>query len=121
MNNLSKRLFLFLIGCIGARFSLTYLIKTHNIKYRNMLIGLLCLIGIGFLYIYINDLRKTGIEVFGDKIWWNHLRPIHGILYLLTAIFLYNNNKDAYLIIFTDTLIGLIAFFNFRLTKLIKN
>ena len=27
------------------------------------------------------NLRKTGLEVFGDKIWWNNLRPIHGILY----------------------------------------
>ena len=118
MDNLSKRLILFLVGCIGTRFSLAYFIKTHDNKYRNILIGLLCIIGMGFIYIYMNNLRKTGIEVFGDKIWWNDLRPLHGVLYLLAATLLYNNNnKDAYLIIFIDTLIGLIYFSKYHLNK----
>jgi hypothetical protein len=30
---------------------------------------------IGFMYIYLTDSRKTGQEVFGQKIWWNHLQP----------------------------------------------
>ena len=120
MDNLSKRLILFLVGCMGARFSLAYFIKTHDNKYKKILISLLCIIGIGFIYIYVNNLRKTGMEVFGDKIWWNNLRPLHGTLYLLAAIFLYNNNNNTYLIIIIDTLIGLISFSKYHLKKIEK-
>ena len=45
---------------------------------------------IGFISIYLLDLRKKGIESNG-KIWWNDMRPIHGSLYLLFSIFIYFN------------------------------
>lgn len=117
MNDLHKRLILFLIGCIGTRFTLAYLIKKYP-NYKYIFIVCLTIIGSGFLYIYANNLRKTGAEVFGDKIWWNNIRPLHGTLYLLTALLLFLNYNKAYMIIVLDTLIGLIAFSYYH--KLIK-
>ena len=116
MNNKHKRLLLFLIGCMGARFGLVYLIKIHNSKYKNILASLLVIPAIGFFYIYHNGLRLTGGEVFGDKIWWNSLRPFHGIMYILAAGLVYYKNKKAYIAILIDTIVGLGAFTHYHLS-----
>ena len=74
-----KRIALFVIGCLGTRFAIIFI---QN-KYFNII---KMLIGIGFLTIYLTDSRKYGLETFGDPIWWNDVRPIHGILYLISGI-----------------------------------
>jgi uncharacterized membrane protein len=58
----------------------------------------------------MNDLRKTGLEVFGDRIWWNFLRPIHAILYFLFAYNAINSNRKSWVYLFMDVLIGLNSF-----------
>jgi|TARA_B110000971_G_scaffold221140_1_gene267074 hypothetical protein len=110
MNNKMKRMGLYLVGCMGARSTLTYIVKNHPDKYKNILTAMLLIPAIGFAYIYLNGLRKTGGEVFGDKIWWNNLRPVHSILYLITAILVFLKNKKAFYVLAVDTLIGLVAF-----------
>jgi hypothetical protein len=37
-------------------------------------------LGIGLFYFYFSGTRPKDPETFGDKIWWNDLRPIHGCL-----------------------------------------
>jgi hypothetical protein len=97
MDNKKLRILLFLVGCIGTRSLLTYYAKITNDLQSLSIITFI--IGFGFIYIYANDLRKTGPEVFGDVIWWNLLRPIHGSLYLLFSYLAYNQNKNAWLIL----------------------
>jgi hypothetical protein len=110
MNTLHKRFLLFLIGCIGTRALFVYLAKNagkQNLKYM----GYLALLpAIGFIYIYVTGSRKTGAEVFGDKIWWNNLRPIHGLLYFLFAYNAINGNQNAWIYLLIDVIIGLISF-----------
>lgn len=110
MNTIHKRMILFLIGCIGTRSGLTYIVRNYYQKYRNLLIVLLLIPAIGFSYIYMNDLRKSGAEVFGDKIWWNNLRPFHALMYFSSALLVFNKNKKAYLPLALDTSVGLISF-----------
>jgi uncharacterized membrane protein YdcZ (DUF606 family) len=102
------RIFSFIVLCIGTRIFISYLITHLSNTYKNILNIILFFIGISFLIIYLFKLRKTGIEVDGEKIWWNFLRPIHGSLYLLASIFLFFNYKllSSYTIIL-DTFIGL--------------
>ena len=110
MNNLQKIFLMFLIGCIGLRSIFVIIAKYINIKYLKYL-GLLALIpAIGFIYIYLTGSRKTGAEVFGKKIWWNNLRPIHSILYFLFAYNAIIGNKDSWIYLFVDVVIGLISF-----------
>lgn len=110
MNNIQKRFLLFLIGCIGTRLFLVYLAKTVTTKYLNLL-GYLALIpAIGFTYIYLTDSRKTGAEVFGDKIWWNNLRPIHAMLYGIFALSAINGIKYSWIFLLMDAIFGLISF-----------
>ena len=110
MNNLQKRFLLFLIGCIGSRTLLVYVSKNININYLPLL-GYLALIpAFSFIYIYLTGARNTGAEVFGEKIWWNNLRPIHAILYGLFAYNAINKNKMSWVYLLIDVLFGLISF-----------
>jgi len=110
MNILQKRFVLFLIGCIGVRLFLVYIAKNSNITFLKYLGYLLLLPAFGFIYIYLTGIRQTGPEVFGDKIWWNNLRPVHALLYLLFSYHAINGNKDAWIYLFIDVLLGLTSF-----------
>ena len=68
------------------------------------------LIGIGFLLIYFSKIRNTGAEVFGDKIWWNNLRPIHAFNYLIFAYLAFTQNKNSYVPLTIDVIFGTVAF-----------
>ena len=114
MNTIQKRFLLFLIGCIGIRALFVYLAKIANKTYLRYMGYLSLLPAIGFIYLFLSGSRKTGKEVFGDKIWWNNLRPIHGIIYLLFAYNAINGNKLAWIYLLIDVIIGLISFLGFH-------
>lgn len=114
MNNIQKRFLLFLLGCIGTRSLLVYLAKNMNKQFLRVMGYLALLPATGFFYIYFTNSRKTGAEVFGDKIWWNNLRPIHGTLYALFAYNAIKGNSNAYIYLLVDVLIGLISFLGFH-------
>ena len=110
MNAMQKRFLLFLIGCIGIRSILVLLAKNAS-AYNLKILGYLALLpAIGFIYIYLTGSRQTGAEVFGEKIWWNSLRPIHAALYLLFAYNAINGVKSAYQYLLIDVILGLISF-----------
>jgi len=110
MNNLQKRFLLFLIGCIGSRTLLVYVSKNIYINYLPI-IGYLAIIpAVGFMYIYLTGTRQTGAEVFGEKIWWNNLRPLHSLLYTLFAYNAINKNKNSWMFLLLDVIVGLVSF-----------
>lgn len=109
MNTTQKRILLFIFFCIGTRLFFVYLSK----KYTHYLpiMGVLALLpAAGLLYYYFSGKRKTGPEVFGDKIWWNKLRPIHATLYILFAISAIMKKEYAWIFLFIDVIFGLSAF-----------
>ena len=110
MNNIQLRFLLFLCGCIVTRFLFVIIAKYINKKYLPYL-GIIALIpAIGFIIIYLGDFRKTGAEVFGKQIWWNNLRPIHAVLYILFALLALKKNKYSWIPLLIDVIIGLISF-----------
>jgi hypothetical protein len=121
MNNIQKRFLLFLGGCIPARLSLVLLAKYGNTFIHNLL-GLIAItIGTGFLIIYFRFMgisRDVGVETGGDKIWWNHLRPIHALIYYFFAYnILIGDKKNAWKILLLDVILGLLSFLNFHLNN----
>ena len=114
MNTTQKRFLLFLIGCIGTRSLLVYLAKNVNKTYLKYMGYLSLLPAIGFFYLFLSGERKTGAEVFGDKIWWTNLRPVHGLLYLLFSYNAINGNLNAWMYLLVDVIIGLISFLSFH-------
>ena len=111
---MQKRFLLFLFACIGTRSLFVYLAKNANITYLRYMGYLALLLAISFFYIFLTDSRKTGAEVFGDKIWWNNLRPIHGVLYLLFAYNAIIGNKFAWIYLLIDVIVGLVSFLSFH-------
>jgi hypothetical protein len=114
MNDIQKRFLLFLIGCIGTRALFVYVAKNIDIKYLPFLGYLALLPAIGFIYIYLTGSRKTGGEVFGEKIWWNDLRPIHSLLYFLFAYNAIIGNNKAWIYLLVDVIFGLSSFLIFH-------
>jgi hypothetical protein len=110
MDIIQKRLLLFLIGCIGTRLFLVYIAKNINMQMLKYMGYLTLLPAFGFFYIYLTGIRQTGVEVFGDKIWWNNLRPIHGLLYFIFSYNAINGNKSSWIYLFFDVLFGFTSF-----------
>ena len=113
LNNIQKRFIGFLIGCVGLRLGLVLLARQvgiHATRYLPLLGAIALIPAIGWFTIFFNNSRKTGVEVFGDKIWWNDLRPIHAILYLTFSYLAFTKNKNAFLVLLADVKLGLFAF-----------
>jgi hypothetical protein len=114
MNSLQKRFLLFLIGCIGMRSLFVILARKANTEYLKYMGYLALLPAIGFIYIYLTGSRMTGGETFGDKIWWNNLRPLHALIYFLFAYNAIIGNKNAWLYLLFDVVFGLTSFLIFH-------
>ena len=110
MNTIQKRFLAFLLLCIPVRIGFVVIAKKVDKKYLPYLGYLAILPAIGFAYIYIFGKRKTGGETFGQKIWWNNLRPLHSILYFIFAYLALKKSNNAYIPLLLDVIIGLISF-----------
>ena len=114
MNIIQKRFLLFLIGCIGTRTVFVYLAKNANVTYLKYMGYLSILPAVGFFYLFLTGSRKTGPEVFGDKIWWNDVRPIHGVMYFLFAYNAIYGDTSAWIYLLVDIVVGLGSFLLFH-------
>jgi len=102
-----------LTGCLTSRLLLigiAYHVLHKHTKYSNFLALFALVIGIGFWSIYLTNSRQTGRETFGEKIWWNQLRPVHGTLWIAFAILAFKKKSWAWMLLLVDMVIGLIAF-----------
>ena len=115
---MDKRTILFLVGCMGTRLAFVWLAKNAN-QPQLRVMGLIALaISFGFIYIYANGLRKTGIEVGGERIWWNDLRPVHAATYALFGYMALNGmSENAWKVLLADVSIGFTAWLTHRLTQ----
>jgi len=114
MNVTQKRFMLFLGLCIPTRFTISYLAKEEKFKKYLDYLAIICLcMGIGFLNIYFFGSKKADSQLKWageDTVWWNDLRLLHGISYVLFSILVYLKKEYAWKVIFYDTLVGLCSF-----------
>jgi hypothetical protein len=104
-----KELFLlFIFGCMGVRLLLVYAAKNISRKYLPIMGYIMSVPAFGFAYIYMTGGRDKGR--FGQKAWWNDLRPVHAILYGLFAWNAINKRTDSWKFLFADAILGLISF-----------
>lgn len=112
----TKRIFLFLFGCVILRLLLVYIVKIINVDYLPYLGYIALLPAFTWIYLFMFDKRKTGPEVFNQQIWWNKIRPIHAFLYILFAYNAINKNKNSYIYLLIDVLFGLSMFLIYHFT-----
>ena len=110
MNDLQKRFYLFIFGCIGVRTLFTVAAAYASVSTLHIM-GILALIPVlGWLNIMLFGERDTGPEVFGGRIWWQNLRPVHTLLWAGFAYRAIRGITSAYRLLAVDTFIGLCAF-----------
>lgn len=105
-----NKTYAYLIGCIGTRVLLAYAAKNASPDTLRKMGYVALLPAIGFMYLYVNELRKTGFEAQG-KIWWTNLRPLHSILYLLFAVYAIKQETFSWLPLALDAAIGIIVWY----------
>ena len=113
-DKLRYRFFLFIFGCIGSRLAIT-IVSAFASNILLKILGIIALIPVfGWLYIMFIGKRDTGLEVFGDKIWWKDLRLIHTLLWAAFSYMAINGNRKAWIVLLMDTVFGLISFLLFH-------
>ena len=110
---LRHRFWLFLLGCIGSRSIFTgiaFLSATHCYSLR--ILGAIALLPVlGWFYLVFIGRRDTGFEVFGGRIWWRSLRPVHMLLWgFFVYLALWKCHPLAWVVLVVDTLFGISAF-----------
>lgn len=112
---LQTRIVTFLIGCIGTRIGLAYAAKFSSKIWSKLLSVVTGIMALGFATIYLFGLRKTGLETQGAPIWWNHLRPLHALLYAIASWGLFVGKQElSWKVLLVDTLVGLMAFLHYH-------
>ena len=114
MNSIQKRFLLFLFGCIGTRLLLTVVSAFASERLLKLLGIIAFIFVIGWLYIIFIGKRDTGPEVLGGKIWWKNLRPFHALLWALFSYLAITGNRNAWIVLFIDTIFGLLFFLKFH-------
>ena len=79
--------------CILTRIILIIIIrKIIKIKKnKNIIITILLLIGLGFIY---KGYFGSNNEIQITNVFWHETRYVHGVLYIMSAIYLQKNNLD---------------------------
>lgn len=111
LSSVQKSRLLFLTLCLPLRLAIVYAAASQP-SLRVPLAVLMAVLAIGITFIYLTGSRQTGTETFGEPIWWNNLRPIHGALWALSSLLLFQNSPLAPYVLGADVAIGFGAFYS---------
>ena len=105
---MTRRDLFFWFGCIPFRFLLAIIAYIIPTKFLPHMTPFTMIPAIAFLFMYTFSIKesKNSRGFFNGKIWWTHLRPIHGVLYLLFSIYALKKHHFAYKILVLDTIIA---------------
>ena len=110
MKTIQKRFLAFLLLCIPVRIAFVFVAKNIDKNYLPYLGFLGILPAFGFFYLFTFGKQKRRGQTFGQKIWWNNLRPVHSALYFLFVYLALNKNNQAYVPLIIDVVIGFFSF-----------
>ena len=108
----TKRTLLFLFGCIVTRLLMAYFAKIISPTFLPFLGYGALIISASFIYLYIFGNKKADEQLkwSGENyIWWNNLRIVHGLFYLLFAIYAIQKKPYAWVVLLLDVIFGLTA------------
>ena len=71
---------------------------------------LLCALSITYIFIFGSERADAQLEWLGEKkIWWNNLRPVHGLIWFIFSISALAKYKYSWAVLGFDTIFGLVA------------
>lgn len=107
--DIEQRRSYFVFGCIPVRILLAASLFVVPEAQVTVASTILCAIGASFAALYIFKLRLNAPEGGGET-WWNYLRPLHAVLYLLAAHLLFTGNRIyASMVLIVDVIVGMVA------------
>ena len=98
-----QRQFLFIGVCIPFRLLMIY--AYINTKYKPLIKFIYLVMALLFIYKFINFSTKER-GGFGNKVWWNNLRLVHGLMY--TAFILTEDTR----LLLLNVILGVLGFLN---------
>lgn len=104
----TQRRYLFTV-CICIRLLIVYLVYKTPKKYLSLVGITSLLVSLGFLNSYLKY-KKGDRGLFDGEVWWNNLRLVHSITYLIFGILSLIKVQQHYRILLVDILIGMIGF-----------
>jgi len=102
------RIILFLTICVIVRTLLAIFAKMLNPEYLPIMGVATLLISMGFLYTFLFSKKKLG--AFGGNVWWNDMRLVHSIIYLIFSVCAIMKKSYSWVFLILDVFIGLCAF-----------
>ena len=100
----------FWLGCIPARLVLTGLPLYLEDEMLRLYSYVLFAIAFSFLYLYFTGSRMNAFESSTGVTWWSEYRILHGLLYLMAAMYAYNGQRNTS-ILMLDTFVGMLLWF----------
>ena len=110
MRHLRKRFALFLLLCLTIRTGfvfLAYYLPPSTVQYFAIPALLLAA---SWMYIMFIRARDTGVEVNGERIWWQSLRPLHVAYYAVFSALALLKSEYAWVPLAFDVSLGFSAF-----------
>ena len=100
----------FWLGCIPARLFLAGLPLYLEDEMLRVYSYVLFAIGFSFLYLYFTGSRMNAFESSRGVTWWAEYRILHGLLYLMAAVYAFNGERNTS-ILMLDTFVGMLLWF----------
>ena len=109
--NPNHRMLLYLLVCLPVRtIPIITLFLTRKVDLPISILYLF--MGISFLY-RTTTFHTGQLGAFGGKVWWQNLRYIHGMIYLLAFWLIYKKRiQQVKCLLIADLLVGLVGFIN---------
>lgn len=104
---------LFLLLCIPTRFGIAYLSYFYSDPKNRSVVSHLFVATIGVTVLMWMALflglvsRGSGFEAPDNRIWWNYLRPVHALLYVLYLLHYVTKRSNGWIFMAIDPVIGL--------------
>ena len=96
--------------CIITRLLIIVIVRNFYKKYNLYLVSILFIIGSGFIF---KGITGSNMEKQVSKVFWHETRYLHGLLYLLSAYFVFIKNiRIASLVLLLDIVFSLAYRFN---------
>jgi len=109
MQSSSKRTLVFFSLCIPLRlFAAWWSFKYPLSNSTAMLAACYAVAGISMIYFFLSNSRLAAPEGGGNT-WWNAVRPLFGMLYLLFALYTAKGYRQSYKFLLADVILGLVV------------
>jgi len=77
--------------CILTRLLMIKFIRDNNFSHKNIILGVLLIMGLGFLYKYVYG---SNDEIQVRKVFWHDSRLAHSVFYLLAVYYYFINDMN---------------------------